>query len=184
MTLSEPLPFDNSDDFEDDLRRVKDQHRRRFETAINRCDAIRERPYKGEPKTEKMAGLYGEHVSDHWVILYQLIPNLPAHADATDLDLVYFHRYIHHDGQEEAVRNVSRAEQVSEFEARLSYEHGANSIVSELHDCGWVELSAPEYREEVFITGAVPQDRQSEFEEIIPDGDEVSWTESDIRDLI
>lgn len=183
MPLDTPLPFDHSDNFKSDLERAKQEDRQRYDELTSRCEAIRQNPYKGEPKTEKMAGLYGEHVSDHWVILYQLIPNLPKHADEEDINIVYFHRYIHHKGQSDAIVRARRAERTLQFEAELGYENNGSSTISTLHDNDEVVVDTPEYRNQIYVTGTIPEDKRDNLESIIPDEDTLDFIDQSIREI-
>lgn len=184
MPLDTPIPFDHSDDFENDLAWTKREDRHRYNVAVDRCEAIRLHPYKGDPKTGKMAGLYGEHVSDHWVLLYQLIPNLSTHAKEEEINLVYFHRYIHHDGQEDAVRSVERADSTLQFKAELAYDNGANSTISILHEDSAVEINAPQYQEYVSVTGTIPFEKKDYLIELVPSSDNIEFVGQSVEDVV
>lgn len=133
--LVEPLPFAYDRAFESDLKDMATDDKRRAEDIATLCEQIRCNPFKGEMKQWAMDGLYGLH-SGPFVILYELNPHLSPNHDPNEVEEVYFFRVVHHDDQQTAVKNVSRAERTTYVSIRLDYDQTPNvqRVISQLHE--------------------------------------------------
>lgn len=185
MGEEDPLPTDYDERFREDLKRIKREDGSRFETVTSRCEAIRRYPFKGEWKKWKMEGLYGEHVDSHWVILYEIEPNLSPNHPESAVESIYFHRVVHHDKQKTAVTNISAIGSSLSFEVAIPYELEGNRRVSRLHDSDLVRVDDPEYRDEIYVSGQIPESDEAREEviQILPDELEVEFEQISIRDI-
>lgn len=192
MGVRDRVPFEYDQDFKDDLERIKTEDRSRLETVEQRCEDILRDPFKGEWKGHLMASLYGEHVDDHWVILYQVEPNMAANGDPEDVDAIYFHRVIHHDNQESAVTNISSAGIQTEALVELPYANDSTPYddlpaeTSYLRDSDIFHVDSEEWGNDgVEVTGRLADVEQArtQFEALLPDVAAIEYTEPSVTDI-
>jgi len=183
MAGSEPSPIDFSYDekFRDDLHTIKDNDPSIAESLIDRCEAIRQNPFKGEWKKWAMDGLYGLHAGEK-VILYQIEPDLSPNSSRENVEQVYFWRIVHHDDQRGAVVNLDESDtersvriflDYSQYKdanqdlrgERISPEEHANLI----HNAELLATRENEYTAEGIFFECDLLGEESELEELLPD---------------
>ncbi|QCC60774.1 type II toxin-antitoxin system RelE/ParE family toxin [Natrinema thermotolerans] len=167
--LEDPLPMGYDQDFESDLKKIQEDDPTLAERIADYCEEIRKKPFKGEMKQYAMDGLYGLHV-DPFVLLYELDPHLAPNSDPSNVDEVYFHRVVHHDDQQTAVKNVNRADRTTYVSIRLEYDPIPNvqRRVSQLHETDEFRFKDSTYDSDgISVTGELVDDSRGRNREIL-----------------
>jgi len=167
--LDEPLPMGYDEKFESDLVEVQNGDHSLAERIADYCEEIRRNPFKGEMKQHTMDGLYGLHV-DPFVLLYEIEPHLSPNHDPSRVEEVYFHRVVHHDDQQTAVRNVNEADRTTYVSIRLDYDRTpkAQKRVSQLHETDQFRLMDSEYDPDgISIAGELVDDTRGNNREVL-----------------
>ncbi len=188
--LDDPLRMGYDEKFESDLREVQNSDSSIAERIAEYCEEIRYNPFKGEMKQHTMDGLYGLHV-DPFVLLYEIEPHLSPNHDPTRVEEVYFHRVVHHDDQQTAVRNVNEAERTTYVSIRLEYDQSPNAQkrVSQLHETDEFRLEESQYDSNgISITGELVDDTRGQnrevLETILPEGAIVEYDRDTFSDFL
>lgn len=141
-------------------------------------------------KQYAMDGLYGLHV-DPFVLLYEIQPHLSPNVDPSNIDEVYFHRVVHHDDQQTAVKNVNRADRTIYISVRLDYGRIPNvqKRISQLHETDEFRFDDSEYDSEgISVTGELVADDRGRnreiLEVILPEDAVIEYDQEGFSDFI
>jgi hypothetical protein len=96
MPGTSPWRLDSTPEFRDSYRKLTRKNARLKDAIDKMMDRVEADPLSGDPKTGLLHGLRQVHVMDHWVLTWELRPEIVNRKFLPDLREVWFIEVEHH----------------------------------------------------------------------------------------